>query len=81
MPTLTRFSFRLALVAAIVFAGMLALANLVRPVPREITVTIPLDLQKTPARHPEATATARDTNRLDDPKRLPKVLEASRLAR
>jgi len=41
MPTLTRLALFLALVAAIVYGAMYALANFVEPDVREITVEIP----------------------------------------
>ena len=41
MPTLFRFLFVLAVLAGLVFAAMFALATLVEPQPREMSVTIP----------------------------------------
>ena len=41
MPTLFRFLAVLAALAGIGFGAMLALATLVEPTPREMTVTIP----------------------------------------
>jgi hypothetical protein len=41
MPSLIRFIAVVAVLAGIVFAGMWSLANLVKPQPREMTVTIP----------------------------------------
>lgn len=41
MPTLTRLIIFLALVAAVVYGAMYALANFVEPDMREITVEIP----------------------------------------
>lgn len=41
MPTLFRFLFVIAVLAGLVYAAMFALATLVEPVPREMTVTIP----------------------------------------
>ncbi len=41
LPTLLRFLFVLAILGGLVAAGMYALATLVRPEPRETTVTIP----------------------------------------
>lgn len=41
MPTLFRFFATIAILAALVFAAMFALANFVVPTPREMTVTIP----------------------------------------
>jgi hypothetical protein len=41
VPTLFRFLVVLALLAGLGFAAMFALATLVEPEPREMTVTIP----------------------------------------
>lgn len=41
MPTLFRFLAVLVVLAGAVIGGMVALATLVEPAPREITVTIP----------------------------------------
>lgn len=41
MPTVLRFFIVVALLAGLAFAGMFALATLVEPQPREMTVTIP----------------------------------------
>lgn len=41
MPTLLRFLVVVAVLAGIAFAGMFALATLVEPQPREMTVTVP----------------------------------------
>ena len=41
MPTLIRFLVVVALIGGLVYAGMFALATLVKPEPREITVTLP----------------------------------------
>lgn len=41
MPTLFRFFAVLAILAGLGFAAMFALATLVEPEPREMTVTIP----------------------------------------
>ena len=41
MPTLFRFLFVLAVLAGLAFATMFALATLVEPQPREMSVTIP----------------------------------------
>lgn len=41
MPTLFRFLFVLAILAGLAFAAMFALATLVEPQPREMSVTIP----------------------------------------
>ncbi len=43
MPTLFRFLVVVAIIAGVVYGGMLALALLVQPQTREITVTIPPD--------------------------------------
>ena len=42
MPTLFRFLFVLAVLAGLAFAAMFALATLVEPQPREMSVTIPV---------------------------------------
>jgi hypothetical protein len=41
MPSLIRFIVAVAVLAGLVFAGLWALANLVEPQPREMSVTIP----------------------------------------
>jgi hypothetical protein len=41
MPSLIRFFAVVAVLAGLVFAGMWSLANLVKPQPREMPVTIP----------------------------------------
>ncbi len=41
VPTLFRFLFVLAVLAGLAFAAMFALATLVEPQPREMSVTIP----------------------------------------
>jgi hypothetical protein len=41
LPTLLRFLFVIAVLAGLGFAAMFALATLVEPEPREMTVTIP----------------------------------------
>ncbi len=41
MPTLFRFLLVLAVLAGVAFAAMFALATLVEPQPREMSVTIP----------------------------------------
>ncbi len=41
MPTLFRFLVVVAVLAGLAFAAMFALATLVEPEPREMTVTIP----------------------------------------
>ena len=43
MPSLFRFLAILGIIAAVVYGGVVALASLVQPQPREITVTIPPD--------------------------------------
>jgi hypothetical protein len=41
VPTLFKFLFVVAVIGGLGFAGMWALATLVEPQPREMTVTIP----------------------------------------
>ena len=41
MPTLFRFLVIVAILAGLVYAAMFALATLVEPQPREMTITIP----------------------------------------
>jgi hypothetical protein len=41
MPSLIRFLAVVAVLAGLAFAGLWALANLVEPQPREMSVTIP----------------------------------------
>ncbi len=41
VPTVFRFLIVVAILAGLAFAGMFALATLVEPQPREMTVTIP----------------------------------------
>jgi hypothetical protein len=43
MPSLFRFLAIVALLAAATYGGVYALAHLVQPTPREITVSIPPD--------------------------------------
>ena len=43
MPSLIRFLTVVAILAGLSFAGMWALATLVEPQPREMTLTIPQD--------------------------------------
>ncbi|MBZ8133006.1 histidine kinase [Afifella sp. IM 167] len=43
MPSLFRFLFVIAVLAGIVYGGMLALTILVEPNPREMSVRIPAD--------------------------------------
>jgi hypothetical protein len=43
MPSLFRFVVIVGILAGCVYAGMVALATLVQPQPREITVTVPAD--------------------------------------
>lgn len=43
MPSLFRFLAAIAIIAGIVYGGMVALAVLVQPQSREISVTIPPD--------------------------------------
>lgn len=41
MPTLFKFLFVVSVIGGLGFAGVLALATLVEPKPREMTITIP----------------------------------------
>jgi len=50
MPTLFRFLFVVGVIAAMIYGGMVALALLVQPQPREISVTIPQDRFAKPQR-------------------------------
>jgi uncharacterized membrane protein len=43
MPSLFRFLAIVAIIVAVVYGAVYALANFVNPKPREITVTIPQD--------------------------------------
>jgi len=43
MPSLFRFLTVVAVIGGIVYGAVFALANLVNPKPREMTVTIPAD--------------------------------------
>jgi hypothetical protein len=43
MPSLLRFLTAIAVIAGIVYAGMFALATMVEPQQRDMTVTIPPD--------------------------------------
>jgi hypothetical protein len=43
MPSLFRFLVAVAVIGGVIYAGIFALANLVNPKPREITITIPPD--------------------------------------
>ena len=43
MPSLFRFLVFAGILAGLVYVGIFALANFVKPQPREITVTIPPD--------------------------------------
>lgn len=43
MPTLFRFLAVVGIIVGMVYAGIVALATLVKPQPREITVTVPQD--------------------------------------
>ncbi|MBB4093846.1 hypothetical protein [Brucella pecoris] len=58
MPTLTRLVLFIALVAAIVYGAMYALANFVEPDIREITVEIPASKLKPVTIAPPAAPTA-----------------------
>lgn len=65
MPTLTRLVLFIALVAAIVYGAMYALANFVKPDTREITVDIPASKLKpvtiAPPPAPTVSAETADT--------------------
>jgi len=43
MPSLLRLLAVIAIIVAVVYGGLYALANFVQPKPREITVSIPPD--------------------------------------
>lgn len=43
MPSLFRFLSVVAVIAAVVYGGVYALANFVNPKPREMTITVPPD--------------------------------------
>ena len=43
MPSLFRFLIAVAVIGGVIYGSIYALANLVHPKPREITVTIPPD--------------------------------------
>ena len=43
MPSLFRFLVFVGIVAGLAYVGVFALANFVRPQPREIVVTVPQD--------------------------------------
>ncbi len=43
MPSLFRFLTIVGVIAGLIYAGIVALANMRQPPPREITVTIPPD--------------------------------------
>ena len=43
MPSLFRFLATVGIIAGVIYGSMVALAMLVQPEPREITVTIPPD--------------------------------------
>ena len=43
MPSLFRFLSIIAIVGAVIYGGLYALAHFVQPIPREITVSIPPD--------------------------------------
>lgn len=47
MPSLLRFLFVLGVLAGLVYAGMFALATLVEPEPRQVSVRVPLDIGTT----------------------------------
>ena len=81
MPSLARFTLRLAYFGALAGAAIFALAEFVHPVPRRIEVTIPIDLRTMAIRQPDGSLTtpARNT-RADDPGHLAQLLEARRLS-
>ena len=43
MPSLFRFLFVVGIICAVGYGGIFALANFVKPKPREISVTLPPD--------------------------------------
>jgi hypothetical protein len=43
MPSLFRFLITVAVIGGMIYAGIFALATMVDPKPREITITIPPD--------------------------------------
>jgi hypothetical protein len=43
MPSLLRLVAALAVIGGLIYGGIFALANLVDPKPREITITVPPD--------------------------------------
>jgi hypothetical protein len=46
MPSTFRLLRNLALLGVLVFAAIWALATFVEPTPREMTVTVPIDVEK-----------------------------------
>jgi hypothetical protein len=46
MPSTFRLLRKLAVLAALVFAGVWALATFVEPTPREMSVSVPIDVEK-----------------------------------
>ena len=46
MPSTFRLLRNLALIAALVFTGIWALATFVEPSPREMTVNVPIDIER-----------------------------------
>jgi hypothetical protein len=46
MPSTFRLVRKLIFFAALVFAGIWALATFVEPTPREMSVTVPIDVEK-----------------------------------
>jgi hypothetical protein len=46
MPSTFRLLRKLAFLAALAFAGVWALATFVEPTPREMTVVVPIDVEK-----------------------------------
>lgn len=43
MPSLLRFLAVVAIIGGLIYGGIFALANFVKPSPREMTVTVPPD--------------------------------------
>jgi hypothetical protein len=46
MPSTFRLLRNLAVLAALVFAGVWALATFIEPTPREMSVIVPIDVEK-----------------------------------
>jgi hypothetical protein len=43
MPSLLRFLSVIGIIGAVIYGGVFALANFIKPAPREISVTLPPD--------------------------------------